>query len=149
MKEYRFRIGGRQYNVTVNSVAGDVADVCVNGVNYNVEIEDNGAAAGAAARTPEPTGAAEAAEAAEKVAPAKELAGASQKSEDVPSPLPGVIVEICVKEGQSVRRGEKLAVIEAMKMENDILSPIDGTVASIHVSKGDSVLEGARIISIG
>ena len=50
--------------------------------------------------------------------------------------------------GDKVQRGQKVAVVEAMKMENDILASKDGTVTAIHVSKGDSVLEGASIISI-
>ena len=54
-----------------------------------------------------------------------------------------------VKEGQAVKRGQKVAVIEAMKMENEILAECDGTITAIHVSKGDSVLEGADIVTIG
>ena len=60
-----------------------------------------------------------------------------------------MIISIDVKEGQTVKRGEKVAVIEAMKMENEILSECDGTVTAIHVSKGDSVLEDAKIVTIG
>ena len=67
----------------------------------------------------------------------------------IKSPLPGIIISIDVKEGQAVKRGQKLAVIEAMKMENDILSEADGTVTAIHARKGDSVLEGADIVTIG
>ena len=54
-----------------------------------------------------------------------------------------------VKEGQAVKRGQKVAVIEAMKMENDILAESDGTVTAVLVNKGDSVLEGADIVTIG
>ena len=64
------------------------------------------------------------------------------------SPLPGVIVEVSVKEGQAVKAGQKVAVLEAMKMENEIPAPKDGTVTAIHVSKGDSILEGAPVVSI-
>ena len=79
-------------------------------------------------------------------APAAPKSGAGK---DIVSPLPGVIISIDVKEGQAVKRGEKVAVIEAMKMENEILSECDGTVTAIHVSKGDSVLEDAKIVTIG
>ena len=79
-------------------------------------------------------------------APAAPKSGAGK---DIVSPLPGVIISIDVKEGQTVKRGEKVAVIEAMKMENEILSECDGTVTAIHVSKGDSVLEDAKIVTIG
>ena len=67
----------------------------------------------------------------------------------IKSPLPGIIISIDVKEGQAVKRGQKLAVIEAMKMENDILAECDGTITAIHARKGDSVLEGADIVTIG
>ena len=53
-----------------------------------------------------------------------------------------------VKEGQAVKSGQKVAVLEAMKMENDIVAEKDGTVTAIHVHKGDSVLEGAKIVTI-
>ncbi|MBR4133927.1 MAG: biotin/lipoyl-binding protein, partial [Bacteroidales bacterium] len=63
-------------------------------------------------------------------------------------PHPGVIIEVSVKEGQAVKAGQKVAVLEAMKMENDIQAEKDGTVTAIHVRKGDSVLEGAKIVTI-
>ena len=75
-------------------------------------------------------------------------AAAGGPATKVTSPLPGVIIEVSVKEGQAVKSGQKVAVIEAMKMENEISATKDGTVTAIHVSKGDSVLEGADIVSI-
>ena len=77
---------------------------------------------------------------------APKAAGAGKKIE---SPLPGVIVSVDVKEGQAVKRGQKVAVIEAMKMENEILSDVDGTITAVHVKQGDSVLEGADIVTVG
>ena len=71
--------------------------------------------------------------------------GAGKK---IVSPLPGVIIDVCVNVGDAVKRGQKIAVIEAMKMENDILAESDGTVTAIYVKKTDSVLEGADIASI-
>ena len=68
--------------------------------------------------------------------------------EKVNSPLPGVIVEVSVKEGQAVKAGQKVAVLEAMKMENEIPAPKDGTITAIHVNKGDSILEGAPVVTI-
>ena len=67
----------------------------------------------------------------------------------IESPRPGVIISVDVKEGQAVKRGQKVAVIEAMKMENEILAECDGTISAIHVKQGDSVLEGADIVTIG
>ena len=80
-----------------------------------------------------------------KAAPAAKPAGAGKA---VTSPLPGVIIEVSVKEGQAVKAGQKVAVIEAMKMENEIQAETDGTVTAVLVSKGDSVLEGAEIVKI-
>ena len=77
--------------------------------------------------------------------PAAKPAGAGKA---VTSPLPGVIIEVAVKEGQAVKAGQKVAVIEAMKMENEIQAETDGTVTAVLVSKGDSVLEGAEIVKI-
>ena len=123
MKAYKFKINGKEYNVAVNGIEGKNADVTVNGVNYQVELENEVAAAPAAA------------------APAG--------GKKIGSPLPGVIISVDVKEGQAVKRGQKVAVIEAMKMENEILAECDGTITAIHVKQGDSVLEGADIVTIG
>lgn len=145
MSTYNLKINGKQYNVTVNSVEGNNASVNVNGVDYNVEIE------GGAAPVAAPVAAPMAAPAAAPVvsAPAATPAAAPAGGKSIVSPLPGVIISIDVKEGQTVKRGQKVAVIEAMKMENEILAEFDGTVTAIHVSKGDSVLEDAKIVTIG
>ena len=74
---------------------------------------------------------------------------ASGKGKDIVTPLPGVIISIDVKEGSSVKRGQKVAVLEAMKMENDILADCDGVVTAIHVAKGDTVEEDAKIVTLG
>ena len=60
-----------------------------------------------------------------------------------------MIVDITVKVGDAVKAGQKVAVLEAMKMENDIEADHAGTVTAIHVNKGDSVLEGVPIVTIG
>jgi glutaconyl-CoA/methylmalonyl-CoA decarboxylase subunit gamma len=146
MKTYRFKINGNEYNVEIGSVEGNVADVTVNGASYKVEMENAPAvqaapAASKAAQTPVTAAAA-------APAPASAAAPASGSGKPVTSPLPGVIIEISVKEGQAVKAGQKVAVLEAMKMENEIQAPADGTVTAILVSKGDSVLEGAEIVKI-
>lgn len=141
MKTYKFTINGNAYEVAVNSVEGNIASVNVNGMDYQVELENAPAAAPAAA----PKAPATEQPAVQSPAPAAVPAGAGEK---VPSPLPGVIIEVSVKEGQAVKAGQKVAVIEAMKMENEIAAPKDGTVTAIHVNKGDSVLEGADIVTI-
>ena len=141
MKEYKFKINGKDYAVKIGESDGKNLTVNVNGADYQVELEN----APVAAQTVIPsTAPAPAAAAAPAAAPKAAGAGVTIKS-----PLPGIIISIDVKEGQAVKRGQKLAVIEAMKMENDILSEADGTVTAIHAHKGDSVLEGADIVTIG
>ena len=143
MKAYKFKINGKEYEVAVNGIEGKIADVTVNGVNYSVELENEVPAAPVAPAAP----AQAAAPAAAPAAPAAPKAAGAGKA--MVSPLPGVIISVDVKEGAAVKRGQKVAVIEAMKMENEILAEFDGTVTAIHVSKGDSVLEGANIVTIG
>ena len=143
MKEYKFKIGGKEYNVTVNPKEGKLYDVTVNGATYEVEAENAPAAAPVAPSAPAPVQAAPAAAAAPAAKPA--AAGAGEKVE---SPLPGVIIEVSVKEGQAVKAGQKVAVLEAMKMENEIPAPKDGTVTEIHVHKGDSLQEGDPVVTI-
>lgn len=143
MSAYKFKINGKEYNVAVNSVEGRNASVNVNGIDYNVELDSEVAAPAAVAAAP--SAAAPSAAAAAPAAP-KAAAGAGKA---IPSPLPGVIISVDVKEGSAVKRGQKVAVIEAMKMENEILSDVDGTVLAVHVSKGDTVLEDAKIVTIG
>jgi len=141
MKEYKFKINGKEYAVAIGEADGKMLCVNVNGADYQVELENAPVAAPAA--VPAAPKAADA-PAAAPAAPKAAGAGATIKS-----PLPGIIISVDVKEGQAVKRGQKVAVIEAMKMENDILAEADGTVTAIHVNKGDSVLEGADIVTIG
>ncbi len=148
MKEYKFKINGNEYVVAVNGIADGVADVTVNGVGYNVELADGFASPGTAAPAPAAQAAPAPAAAAAPAPAAKPAAKPAGAGKAVKSPLPGVIIEVSVKEGQAVKAGQKVAVIEAMKMENEIAAESDGTVTAIHVNKGDSVLEGADIVTI-
>ena len=132
MKEYKFKINGNDYTVVINSVEGSNAAVTVNGANYNVEIENAPAAVAAAPAAP--------------AAAPKAAAPAGGKT--ITSPLPGVIIDVNVTVGQAVKKGQKIAVLEAMKMENEILAEFDGTVTEIFIKKGDSVLEGANVVTL-
>ena len=144
MKEYKFKINGKDYQVTIGETEGKMLSVNVNGADYQVELENAPAAAPAAPAASAPAASTPAPAAAAPAAP-QAPAGAGEK---VNSPLPGVIVEVSVKEGQTVTSGQKVAVLEAMKMENEISAPKDGTITAIHVNKGDSILEGAPIVTI-
>ena len=143
MKQYRFKINGNQYNVDINSVEGNIASVSVNGTSYQVELEDAPAAPVQAVPVHTPVTAPAAAPVQTAAAP-KPAAG-----KPVTSPLPGVIIAVKVNVGDSVKAGQEVAVLEAMKMENSIEAVQDGTVTAIHVAKGDSILEGAAIVTIG
>lgn len=146
MKQYRFKINGNQYNVDINSVEGNIASVSVNGTSYQVELED--APAAPVQAVPVQTSVITPAAAPVQAAPAPKPA-ASGAGKPVTSPLPGVIIAVKVNVGDSVKAGQEVAVLEAMKMENSIEAVQDGTVTAIHVVKGDSILEGAAIVTIG
>ncbi len=149
MKEYKFKINGKDYAVKIGEASGRSLTVNVNGADYQVELSEGDFSAAPSApveMTKGPSAPAEVSPAAAPTAPKAAPAGAGKT---IKSPLPGIIISINVKEGQAVTRGQKVAVIEAMKMENDILAESDGTITAIHAAKGDSVLEGADIVTIG
>ena len=146
MKTYRFKINGNDYEVAINSVEGKNASVTVNGTAYQVELEE--AATAAPVQAPVQATPIQASAAAPTVAPtAAPVPSGAGKA--VTSPLPGVIIAVKVNVGDTVKAGQEVAVLEAMKMENSIEATHDGTVTAINVAKGDSVLEGAPIVTIG
>ena len=146
MKEYKLKINGNDYAVSINEVDDNVAEVEVNGTPFKVEFEKPITKKPVATVVSKP--APKAAGAAPAVAVAKPAA-ASGAGETVTSPLPGVILEVSVKVGDAVKKGQQVMVLEAMKMENVIEATADGTVTAIKVDKGDSVLEGAPLVIIG
>ena len=106
--------------------------VTVNGTAYEIELEElTGAAPAPAAAAPAP-------------APAAAPAGGEQ----VTSPMPGTILDVKVSQGASVKKGDVLMILEAMKMENEIMCPCDGKVASINTSKGAAVESGSLLCVI-
>jgi len=145
MKEYKIKINGNDYNVTIDEVEGSAAKVEVNGTPYNVEFERPISKPKTinVVKKPVAAPAAGPAPASRPAAPAAAGNGAT-----VNSPLPGVVLEVKVKDGDKVSKGQVIMVLEAMKMENAIEAPCDGTV-TIKAQKGDSVLEGAPLAIIG
>ena len=120
-------------------------NITVNGVTYTVSVEEvNGAAAPVA--TPAPA-AAPAPVAAPKPAAAPKKSGAAGAI-SVKAPMPGNIIKVNAKVGDSVKKGDVLIVLEAMKMENDICAPEDGTVASIEVAQGATVETDALLVTL-
>lgn len=117
--------------------------VTVNGVAYNVTVEEGTGAAAASAPVAAAPAAAPAPVAAPVAAPAAPAAPAGAAgSVTVTAPMPGNILDVKVKAGDSVKAGDTLLILEAMKMENEISAPQDGTVASVNVRKGDVVNSG-------
>ncbi len=121
-------------------------NIKVNGVAYDVEVEELKDGAPAPAQTaapaaPRPRAAAPAAPAAPKVA--------VKGGEQVKAPMPGNILDIKIKEGDKVKNGEVLMILEAMKMENEIVSPSDGTVTQILAAKGAAVNSGDVLCVLG
>lgn len=115
----------------------------VNGKSYEVDVEEIGGAAPAAAVIPAAPAAPAAAPAPTAPAPAAApAASGAQGAVSVTAPMPGTILQIKAKVGDTVKRGQPVVILEAMKMENEIVAPQDGVIASINVSQGDSVNNG-------
>ena len=141
MKEYKYKIDGKEYVVAIGEIADNVAQVSVNGEMFSVEME--------AEQEPEKKKvvlgqpATENNEA-EEAAPAANV----NTGNAVKAPLPGVITSIEVEVGQQVKAGDTLVVLEAMKMANNIEAENDGTVVAICVKTGENVLEDAPLVVI-
>ena len=120
--------------------------ITVNGTPYNVTVEDANGSAAPVAAAPAPAAAPASAPApAPAAAPA---APAAAGSLSVDAPMPGNILDIKVSNGASVKAGDVLLILEAMKMENEIVAPQDGTVASVNVNKGDTIEAGQTLVSL-
>jgi biotin carboxyl carrier protein len=143
MKDYKFTINGNVYNVSINSIEENIANVEVNGTPYKVELDKPAKKQVRPLTRPQKAPTTPAGE------PVVSRPAAAADPGAIKSPLPGVIVSVDVKVGDTVKRGQKIAVLEAMKMENNILADRDGKVTAISVNKGDSVLEGAPLVTIG
>ena len=128
-------------------------NITVNGVTYTVEVEEVGATAAVAAPTAAPVAApvaapTPAAAPAPKAAPAAPKATGAAGAVSVKAPMPGNIMKVNCKAGASVKKGDVLIVLEAMKMENDICAPQDGVVASVEVAQGATVETDAVLVTL-
>lgn len=121
--------------------------VTVNGKAYDVQVEELGANAAPAPVAAAPAPAAAPAAPAPAAAPAAPAAAPSG-SETISAPMPGTILSVNVKAGDSVKSGDVLLILEAMKMENEIMAPRDGVVAAVMVNKGESVDSGKPMIAL-
>lgn len=123
--------------------------ITVNGVSYDVVVEELGAdalPAPVAESAPAPVAAPAVAPKATPAAPKKPAGNAG--SVVIKAPMPGTLIKIAVKAGQSVKKGDLLCVLEAMKMENDILAPSDGVVATVDAVQGSSVATDAVLVTL-
>ena len=142
MKDFKFKIDGKDFTTSVDEQGNGQLTVTVNGKAYQVELPEHVVAA---RPTIHPMTAQAAAPAAHTPAPAPAAAGASAT---VTSPLPGTITKVNVAAGQKVKKGEVLLVMEAMKMANDVVAEADGTVQQVCVKEGQSVNQGDVLIQL-
>jgi biotin carboxyl carrier protein len=141
MKEYKYTIDGNKYEVAINEVSDTNAKVTVNGEEYTVEWEKPVEEKPVIKVQPVAAKPAAAPAAAPAARPAAPVSGNAIKT-----PLPGVIIDVKVKSGDTVKKGDTVVILEAMKMENNINADRDGKVVSVQVAKGDTVADGATLI---
>lgn len=143
MKTFKFTINGNEYDVDVLEIEGRMAKIEVNGTLYNVELHNEVKQAKpkpASAPAPAPK-------------PVKENAASAQiikggTTVPVRSPLPGVIIQVLVRQGDTVTVGQSLCTLETMKMENAIKAETAGVVAAVKINPGQSVLQDEVLIEI-
>ena len=149
MKNFKFKINGTDYNVDINEVEGQEIKLDVNGTPYVVivdkEMRTQKPRTTIVSNSPAPRVAAAAGDVQRASAPNPNSAAGGTK---VTTPLPGTILDVFVNVGDTVKAGQRVVLLEAMKMENNIEADTDGTVTSVNVRKGDSVLEGDTLIVI-
>lgn len=149
MNKYQYKVQGVDYDVEIEEVEGNLAKVKVNGITFEVELQQPINPAHAITKpkvaAPQPAAPRPVAAAPAQPQPAA-TAGAGTPTK---SPLPGTITSINVIVGQKVNEGDLILVLEAMKMQNNIEAECSGTITSILVKPGDSVMEGTVLVTIG
>lgn len=146
MKKFKFTINGNIYDVEIQNIEDNFADVEVNGTTYKVEIDKQIQAN----KTPKLIRSISVPSTDSAPSTAKFASPTGPKGTgNIKSPLPGVILDVFVREGDNVKIGQKLLMLEAMKMENNINADKEGKIISLKVNKGDSVMEGDILIVIG
>ena len=138
MKSFKYTINGNIYNVVIDRIEDNIADVEVNGTPYKVEMNKPAQKEVVTISRPAQT----------TLPPIAKLPQSTAGTPVLQSPLPGIILSINCKVGDTVKKGQQLMVLEAMKMENAIHANHDGVIKAIKVNNGDSVLEGAELVII-
>jgi biotin carboxyl carrier protein len=148
MDTYKFNIQGNKYSVEINKVDGKMIELEVNGTPYTVEMEREIGSSSTTSKPvikvvkPEPPKAA-AAPVAVPQAPQ-----AARSGYQIKSPLPGVILDVYVRPGDTIKPGQHILLLEAMKMENNIDAEKEGVVKEVRVQRNDSVMEGDVLVII-
>jgi biotin carboxyl carrier protein len=152
MNKYQYKVQGVDYDVEIEEVEGNVAKVVVNGIRFDVELKQpinpTSTLKKVRVEAPKPVARPAIPTAAPAAAPAAPAAPAGSGS-PVKAPLPGTVTELKVNVGDTVKQGDVVLVLEAMKMQNNIESEYNGTVTSITVKQGETVMEGSVLLTIG
>ena len=135
MKKFKFKIDGSIYEVSVNEVEQNIAEIEVNGTPFTVEIERQEKTSVSSINR-KPAG---------KVTPIQ-TPSRNVIASAIKAPLPGSIMKVLVTAGQKVKRGDLLLTMESMKMENNILAEHDGTINTVHVQSGQTVMQDDVLI---
>lgn len=143
MKNYKFKINGSNYSVDINNVEGQIVELEVNGTPYKVEMDKE------IKQTKTPKLVRKEQVPSTDSTPSTVKTTSSTKIGSIKTPLPGTILDIYVNVGDAVKVGQKLLLLEAMKMENQIDSDMDGVVKEVKVRKGDVIMEGDVLVTIG
>ncbi len=144
MKNFKFKINGKDYNVAIEDSDSNIIKVNVNGTEHLVELDRE-------VKKPEPVkrkSAPKPQATANIPAPTTPASGKSASAKSVLAPLPGSILDINVKKGDTVKNGDVVLVMEAMKMENNIITEHDGVISEINVSSGQTVMQNDLLIEI-
>lgn len=140
MKKFKFTIRGTKYDVHIKEFEDNIAKLSVNGTEYDVEVHHEVKIPKTPKLVRKPVNLQDGGQNIKKVA--------SSGGTEIKAPLPGNIFKMEVKEGDTVKKGDKLLIMEAMKMENDVLAEADGTISSVKVKEGDAVLQGDTLLVI-
>lgn len=141
MKEYKYVINGKEAKVTIGDIEGNIVNVEVNGETHKVELEKKEEA-------PKPKVVVKKPAAKSTTDSEKTVTNTSKGNASVKSPLPGVVTEVTVNIGDTVKKGDTVIILEAMKMANSIGADKDGKVTGIFVNAGDSVMAGDNMVAI-
>jgi len=140
MKKFDFSINGNKYHVHIKDIDNSIATVEVNGTPYSVELHQEMEKQ----KTPKLVRQ----EVKPKPGEGHIVKQPSGEGQQITAPLPGSIFKMLVKEGDEVKKGDTLLVMEAMKMENNVQADKDGTIKEVKVKEGDSVLQGDVLITM-